>query len=565
MNDIKFKLIDLFAGAGGLSNGFEQTGCFEVKYAVELNEAAKQTYICNHGNNKELILSADDSGLSDITKINFKSLELDSNKTVVIGGPPCQGFSNANRQKNYLISGNNQLVKEYVRVIRDVQPVAFLMENVKSMNSAVHKFFVTMYDSDNQNDFSSKSHLDKISESDEKNLYETDHIDVLVTENELLKYIVKKFSTLDQVPGPIIEAPLLITRLRIIERKLKSNQDIKLKTNKEIREVDQLLSEIKAVSSQDEKVNELLSHTSSSLKDIIGDIPLAEELRKNLLVFIDYNRFLTRCKELIDEKIDCDGLKIIAENDSPKIIIQAEVKSYHVVDYLERVFRHYGYTTDKKVLDASGFGVPQRRKRFMMMGIKTEEKIELPKEQYTSVYTVKDAIADLEEIEPQHEIASYNLNIYKNADTSSKLLEYYREDLDSDKLFNHINPKSKELSLERFKAIRESEGKNFHSLSDDLKSSYTDASRTQNTVYLRLDYDEPSPTVINVRKSMWQHPTKARALSVREAARLQSFKDDFEFKGKKDQQYQQVGNAVPPLLAKAVAEKMLSYLDTIKK
>ena len=59
---------------------------------------------------------------------------------------------------------------------------------------------------------------------------------------------------------------------------------------------------------------------------------------------------------------------------------------------------------------------------------------------------------------------------------------------------------------------------------------------------------------------MWQHPTKAVALSIREAARLQSFKDHYIFKGSKDKQYQQIGNAVPPLMARAVAEQILYYL-----
>ena len=66
--------------------------------------------------------------------------------------------------------------------------------------------------------------------------------------------------------------------------------------------------------------------------------------------------------------------------------------------------------------------------------------------------------------------------------------------------------------------------------------------------------------MINVRKSMWIHPTIDRAISVREAARLQSFPDCFVFKGTKDAQYQQVGNAVPPLMAKGIAETVLKYL-----
>ena len=98
-------------------------------------------------------------------------------------------------------------------------------------------------------------------------------------------------------------------------------------------------------------------------------------------------------------------------------------------------------------------------------------------------------------------------------------------------------------------------GENFHKLSGELKDNYADPSRTQNSIYLRLDRSKPSGTVVNVRKSMWVHPTIDRAISVREAARLQSFSDRFVFKGTKDSMYQQVGNAVPPLMAK----EMLMY------
>lgn len=113
--------------------------------------------------------------------------------------------------------------------------------------------------------------------------------------------------------------------------------------------------------------------------------------------------------------------------------------------------------------------------------------------------------------------------------------------------------------MERFKAIKQ--GQNFHSLAEELKTNtYTDATRTQNTIYLRLDYDEPCGTVVNVRKSMWIHPTLDRAISVREAARLQTFPDSFVFYGTKDKQYQQVGNAVPPIMAKAIAEELAQIL-----
>lgn len=130
---------------------------------------------------------------------------------------------------------------------------------------------------------------------------------------------------------------------------------------------------------------------------------------------------------------------------------------------------------------------------------------------------------------------------------------------DADVLKNHIITNTREIAMERFRALKQ--GQNFHVLDDALKTNtYTDISRTQGIIYLRLDYDAPSGTVVNVRKSMWVHPTLDRAISLREAARLQTFPDSFVFCGSKDKQYQQVGNAVPPIMAKAIAKKLAMQL-----
>lgn len=73
MNDKKIQIIDLFSGAGGLSNGFEQTGKFEVVGAVEINKDAIKTYVANHRNNKDIIIQNENEGISDISKIDFKN------------------------------------------------------------------------------------------------------------------------------------------------------------------------------------------------------------------------------------------------------------------------------------------------------------------------------------------------------------------------------------------------------------------------------------------------------------------------------------------------------------
>lgn len=550
----KYKVLDLFAGAGGLSNGFEQTGKFSVIGAVEINEAAQQTYIKNH-ENKDVIIKSSTTGISDITKIDFKNYSRDSENTVIIGGPPCQGFSNANRQKNYLISGNNKLVKEYVRAVRDVKPIAFLMENVKSINSSVHKFFVTKYKADNQNDFSSRHHLDQITQEDNK-LYNKDTIELLSTDSESLKMVLGKYKSLIDVPAPLIIKPLLITRLRLLEKALDNNKELKL-TKKSTDEILEIINQLNNQNITDENQQCIVQESIKALKNLLDNESPNNFNHQVIKDLVNLNRFLTRCQELKDEDIEC--LEFIVENKTIyKLFVQ--VYSYNVVKYLEAIFKFYGYSITSGVLDASRFGVPQKRNRFMMLGIlNSSNTIELPEGDDEIHNVVRDAIEDLENILPQTKIDSYNSKVYVSS-SKEDLNKYYREGMEPNEIYDHINTESSKLILERYKNILKNGGKNFHSLPDDLKSTYADASRTQNTVYLRLNYDEPSPTVINVRKSMWQHPTKARAISIREAARLQSFQDKFIFEGRKDERYQQIGNAVPPLLAKAIADKLLEYL-----
>ena len=213
------------------------------------------------------------------------------------------------------------------------------------------------------------------------------------------------------------------------------------------------------------------------------------------------------------------------------------------------------------VLCAADYGAPQKRMRFVIIGVKRSisEKIALPngsfdEDQYR---TVRDAIADIEEVRPVYSLDEDKGTKLEKVSHISVLGKQLRN---TNVLKNHIVTKTTDTAMERFKVLKQ--GQNFHSLDNSLKSNtYTDVSRTQNTIYLRLNYDEPSGTVVNVRKSMWIHPTLDRAISVREAARLQTFPDSFIFCGTKDKQYQQVGNAVPPIMAKAIAKKIASILN----
>ncbi|RRU90945.1 DNA cytosine methyltransferase, partial [Serratia marcescens] len=131
----KYNIVDLFAGAGGLSYGFLQTGRFSIKAAFELNSSARQTYQRNHGDNVAMYSDVEQA-LADTMKEELGQVD------VVIGGPPCQGFSSANRQKNHAISQNNSLVKKFVQAVLNLNPKAFVMENVSQLQSKIHRFYV---------------------------------------------------------------------------------------------------------------------------------------------------------------------------------------------------------------------------------------------------------------------------------------------------------------------------------------------------------------------------------------------------------------------------------------
>ena len=119
----KIKVISLFSGSGGLDLGFLETGKFDIIYANDFNYQACETYTHNIGNH---IICEDISKLKNLPKAD-----------VIIGGPPCQGFSTANPSRSF-DDPRNQLFKEYARIIKEVQPKVFLMENVSGMVTMQH-------------------------------------------------------------------------------------------------------------------------------------------------------------------------------------------------------------------------------------------------------------------------------------------------------------------------------------------------------------------------------------------------------------------------------------------
>lgn len=139
--EAQYKLVDLFAGCGGLSLGLEQAG-FTPWFVNELVEQFCNTYKFNHN------LSDDHYYVGDIAELN-KHLEdyaeLLEDITLVCGGPPCQGFSMANRQR-ILDDPRNSLYKQYLLFLQSVRPKFFIMENVKGMMNKIEEIKQNFHD-----------------------------------------------------------------------------------------------------------------------------------------------------------------------------------------------------------------------------------------------------------------------------------------------------------------------------------------------------------------------------------------------------------------------------------
>ena len=529
----KYTAVDLFAGAGGLSFGVMETQKYDIKEAFENSPYMQETYRRNHPG----VEVQGDVCAADYTDIMSRYGKID----VVIGGPPCQGFSNANRQKNHAISQNNMLVKQYIRAIRELQPKAFVMENVSMLRSDVHRFYMEETD------------LDIVEEYQIPNKNTPLHLLNAEFVFDGALEIVQNLELLQQRLWPENH----YRELNIIYKGEKNADKMKKSLEKHRRR----LTEIAQAYIEDDADNYIAQKSREAFQavlDYFDGILDADRIHTLIEPAIMIQRMLSKAKEIFDNRIHVDSYEC-TEKDG----LLANIRSFAVFDYLKNILTsgEDGYAINSGVLCAADFGAPQKRERFVVMGIKKNISavVFLPSRKIKDGHykTVHDAIFDLEDVSPVYDLADDEEGIpLEHKEQLSSVAQQLR---DSDILKNHIITKTTDVAMARFKALHQ--GENFHSLEESLKTNtYTDVKRTQNTIYLRLNYNEPSGTVLNVRKSMWIHPTLDRAISIREAARLQTFPDSFVFCGSKDKQYQQVGNAVPPIMAKAIAKQLAATL-----
>jgi DNA (cytosine-5)-methyltransferase 1 len=537
----KYSIVDLFSGAGGLSYGFLQTGRFIIKAAFEINPCAQKTYLRNHGDHVSMYSDVEDA-LSE--KIKAKLGKVD----VIIGGPPCQGFSNANRQKNHAISHNNYLVKKFVQAILHLKPMAFIMENVSMLQSNVHRFYVDKSDRAVIKQYGITSTPAEIQLLDKAFLF--DGVTGIVKDKaKIADYLWN-------------EKDYLIMNVIYKARKNKKKLKKALAKHQKC-----LLALAESLIARRNK-NDHIIHHNNIAGDVLQKYFANNHTDKKATVLCNAIEPAIMLQQMLSKAMEIHDNHIIVTGYTKERGLAVQVSSISVIDYIDSILgaKNNEYNIIKGVLSAAAFGVPQKRMRFVVMGIRKTiaDNIALPTGTFDekNFQTVKDAIKDIESIKTTINVEEKNggVKLPKIPETISKLGRQLR---DSNVLYNHVSTNTTQVARKRFVAIRQ--GENFHSLPSKLKTTYSDTKRTQNTIYLRLRYNEPSGTVVNVRKSMWIHPVHHRALSIREAARLQTFPDSFVFCGTKDSQYQQIGNAVPPILARALAEHLCGYMDKGKE
>ena len=216
---------------------------------------------------------------------------------------------------------------------------------------------------------------------------------------------------------------------------------------------------------------------------------------------------------------------------------------------LERITQ-LGYFVDYGVLTASDFGVPQTRERAVFICCKSK-KISLPKATISKVVTVRDAISDLAYLNSGEGEFEQAYTTDANSDYQKKMRN------NSKKLYNHKASNHAQIAIKKLEMIPPECGK------EHLPKELLGNQKFSGT-WGRLKWDFPSPTIDTrfdaCSNGTNNHPFLNRAITPREAARLQSFDDSFVFLGSKVAIRQQIGNAVPPLLAKAIADTIYNEL-----
>jgi len=613
-----FTFIDLFAGAGGFSEGFLQAEVnnkyFDFIAASDINENCELTHRVRY--NYQLGLNADFL-TQDITEPDFLENLLqkigEKKIDVVCGGPPCQSFSLAGKRKKF--DKKDDLFSHYLEVIKVLQPKYFVMENVKGIltkeNGKIKDLIIQEINS----------------------IVDIKEIPVLISFIRKLKTDKKSF-----ILESIIKR-IEIEKLRDFEIESGRKDFIGFIDNR-FKLLTPKIADYKT-SKTDFRIN-----TIRHGFNILARTKEWEKLKRDLIKEKDYcnidgdafietfTTFLTNIRsEKIIEQIESvfNELNIPNFYEKDRSDIIAALKIY-IASFDETIETLLNLCDEKEkselrhilenirlykinnpfVANASNYGVPQNRERVLFIGCRKDQKFisEIPPTvSVEEKVTVFEAIYDLDFIGNNEEAHHYDLvdiskqfngtaqemmNVLKKRTIEGKenlkAGKSYAEWSKDGRLIERYKAKTKPFYVRNFEALAKGEKYfdilNNHKTSNqnndvikrlkiilengDYKSAKCELEECGLTSNKRnynvLKPREQSSTIMTIPDD-YIHYNSPRALTVREMARLQSFDDSFVFQGKRSTggnnrktevpQYTLVGNAVPPLLARAIAVEIL--------
>lgn len=242
----------------------------------------------------------------------------------------------------------------------------------------------------------------------------------------------------------------------------------------------------------------------------------------------------------------------IVERINPEVFVIENVKNLLATsngwfkEQIIKEIKNLGYKVSFGIVKASDYGVPQNRERAIFICSKNC-KIELPEPSVNKPVTVREAIGDLSFLNSNEGDFEQDYKINPNSEYQQNMRH------GSKKLYNHKASNHSDVAIKKLSMIPPEKGKEY--LPDHLLGK-----QKFNSTWGRLKWDEPSPTIDTrfdaASNGTNNHPYLNRSITPREAARIQSFDDNFIFYGNKVDIRTQIGNAVPPLLAKAIADQI---------
>lgn len=607
--------VDLFAGAGGISEGFLQANAankyFEFLLASDINENCELTHIVRY--NYQLGLPTefikqdimDDSFLPNlIEKLGGKQVD------VVTGGPSCQSFSLSGRRRAF--DKRDDLFEHYLKVIVALKPKYFVMENVKGILTK------------------DKGKVRERILNEIRSIVDVCEIDALF--NFLRKTLKKKVSNFIydsyilkiriETAENSAKHDLITDYFESIEEQFKSltSKQVEYKESKSNRDINTIrhgLSILKNYHLWETIKKDIIQ--AKTISDIDNDNYISEiipflsfisrtSITEQIVNSFDNIKAFKGNKKLVDDIIEV--IKIFSFSldelfqDIEHFFDDEEIIQYSQILDKVRLYR----INEPIVVLSSNYGVPQNRERVLFIGCRKDQDIitEIP---FTTPSTkdkvcIYEALYDLDMIGNGEHVEKYKrpkqIRKYTNlirkrlvsgeiSDSAITYSQWSREGRLNDRFelapsfyvrnFDELNDEKSHHHAELYNHQTSKQNKDVQrrleiiAQHDDYASSKqqldAEGLSTDKRNYTTLKAESQSPTVVTMPDD-FIHYSAFRALTVREMARLQSFDDNFVFQGKRSTggdkrkseipQYTLVGNAVPPLMAKAIANEILKHI-----